>query len=89
MGNHFHLLVRIKSVEETEEVCQSYETSKILQTEGGSTGLTKHIPILSWLPRYQPDWLRADLIAAIVIPRPMTCANVGLCAGWGSSVRWG
>ena len=38
------------------------------------TGIAKYIPILSWLPKYQSDWLRLDLVAgltaaAVVIPK--------------------
>ena len=44
-----------------------------------ATGLKKHIPILGWLPTYQPSWLRGDLLAgvataAVVIPQAMAYA---------------
>src|SRR5438132_3888395 len=29
--------------------------------------LERHLPILSWLPAYQPPWLSGDLIAGIVV----------------------
>ena len=37
------------------------------------------VPILSWLPAYQADWLKADVIAgatmwAVVVPLAMACA---------------
>jgi SulP family sulfate permease len=53
----------------------------MLQTEGAPAGLAKYIPILSWLPRYQPSWLRADLLAgvvaaAVVIPQAMAYASI-------------
>jgi len=53
----------------------------MLQTESAPTGLAKYIPILGWLPRYQPAWLRADLLAglvaaAVVIPQAMAYASI-------------
>ena len=30
-------------------------------------GLTRYLPILSWLPNYQRGWLRGDLIAGLVV----------------------
>jgi SulP family sulfate permease len=52
-----------------------------LQTETAPTGLAKYIPILSWLPKYRPAWLRADLLAglvaaAVVIPQAMAYASI-------------
>jgi MFS superfamily sulfate permease-like transporter len=29
-------------------------------------GIRKYLPILSWLPNYQSQWLRADLLAGLV-----------------------
>ena len=45
------------------------------------TGIAKYIPILSWLPKYQPDWLRLDLVAgltaaAVIIPQAMAYATI-------------
>jgi SulP family sulfate permease len=45
------------------------------------TGIAKYIPILSWLPNYQSDWLRLDLVAgltaaAVVIPQAMAYATI-------------
>ena len=63
----------------------------MLQTETAPTGLAKYIPIVGWPPRYQPIWLRFDLVAgltaaAVVIPQAMAYAaiaelpvQVGLC----------
>jgi high affinity sulfate transporter 1 len=53
----------------------------MLQTETAPSGLTKYVPILSWLPRYQPAWLRFDLVAgltaaAVVIPQAMAYAAI-------------
>jgi SulP family sulfate permease len=44
-----------------------------------TTGIKKHIPLLSWLPAYQSRWLRGDLLAgvttaAVVIPQAMAYA---------------
>lgn len=45
------------------------------------SGLTKYVPILGWLPRYQLSWLRFDLLAglttaAVVIPQAMAYATI-------------
>ncbi len=53
----------------------------MLQTESAPTGLAKYIPTLGWLPRYQPAWLRADLLAglvaaAVVISQAMAYASI-------------
>jgi SulP family sulfate permease len=44
-------------------------------------GIRKYLPILGWLPKYQPAWLRADLLAglvaaAVVIPQAMAYASI-------------
>ena len=46
-----------------------------------SGGLTRTIPILSWLPTYNRAWLSADLIAGLtlwglVVPEAMAYAGV-------------
>jgi sulfate permease, SulP family len=43
--------------------------------------LLRHLPILSWLPKYQRTWLRTDLIAgltvvALLIPEGMAYAQI-------------
>jgi high affinity sulfate transporter 1 len=50
---------------------------------GRSTGtvLKSYIPILTWLPRYQKDWFRPDLIAALtlwalLVPEAMAYAGI-------------
>jgi high affinity sulfate transporter 1 len=53
----------------------------MLQTEDAPTGLAKYVPIVGWLPRYQPAWLRFDLVAgltaaAVVIPQAMAYAAI-------------
>ncbi|CAC5345801.1 MULTISPECIES: SulP family inorganic anion transporter [Planktothrix] len=46
-----------------------------------SSPLARFFPILTWLPNYQRDWLRADLIAgltvwAVMIPQAMAYAGI-------------
>ena len=53
----------------------------MLQIENAPTGLAKYVPIAGWLPRYQPAWLRFDLVAgltaaAVVIPQAMAYAAI-------------
>jgi SulP family sulfate permease len=53
----------------------------VLTSESSPSRIARYIPILSWLPRYQPDWLRADLVAgltaaAVVIPQAMAYATI-------------
>ncbi len=43
--------------------------------------ITKYFPILSWLPKYQLSWLRADIIAgltvwAVMVPESMAYAGI-------------
>ena len=45
------------------------------------TGIAKYIPILGWLPKYKPSWLRLDLVAgltaaAVIIPQAMAYASI-------------
>jgi SulP family sulfate permease len=52
-----------------------------LTTTAEPAGLAKAIPILGWLPRYQPGWLHYDLVAgltaaAVVIPQAMAYATI-------------
>ena len=59
----------------------SIEKEMALQTENVPTGLTKYVPIAGWLSRYQPAWLRFDLVAgltaaAVVIPQAMAYAAI-------------
>jgi len=44
-------------------------------------GLTRYLPVLAWLPKYQSSWLRFDVIAgltvaALVIPEGMAYAQI-------------
>jgi SulP family sulfate permease len=53
----------------------------MIETENAPNGLAKYIPILGWLLRYQPAWLRFDLVAgltaaAVVIPQAMAYAVI-------------
>jgi len=50
-------------------------------TQTQSNLLTRYLPILSWLPKYQQAWLRTDLIAgltvvALLIPEGMAYAEI-------------
>ena len=50
-------------------------------TGPGSNILHRYLPILSWLPRYRPAWLRTDLLAgataaAVVIPQALAYASI-------------
>lgn len=43
--------------------------------------VAKYLPVLDWLPRYQKEWLRLDLVAglttaAVVIPKAMAYATI-------------
>ena len=43
--------------------------------------LTRYIPILTWLPRYDRSWLRPDIIAGLtlwglVVPEAMAYAGI-------------
>jgi len=45
------------------------------------SALSKYLPILNWLPTYQPGWWRYDLVAglataAIVVPQAMAYASI-------------
>jgi high affinity sulfate transporter 1 len=53
----------------------------MLETEDAPSRLTKYVPITGWLPKYQPNWLRTDLVAgltaaAVVIPQAMAYAAI-------------
>jgi len=37
----------------------------MLQIENAPTGLAKYVPITGWLPKYQPAWMRFDLVAGL------------------------
>jgi sulfate permease, SulP family len=51
------------------------------RTRRGSTGLTRFVPILSWLPHYERSWLVFDIIAGLtlwglVVPEGMAYAGI-------------
>ena len=51
------------------------------KTARSSTGITRLLPILSWLPRYDRSWLRFDIIAGLtlwglVVPEGMAYAGI-------------
>lgn len=52
-----------------------------IQAQKQTTGIRRYIPILSWLPKYQSQWLRADIIAgltimALLVPEGMAYAEL-------------
>jgi len=51
------------------------------KTAGRSTGISRWVPILSWLPRYDRSWLSLDIIAGLtlwglVVPEAMAYAGI-------------
>ena len=51
------------------------------KTARSSTGISRLVPILSWLPRYDRSWLRFDIIAGLtlwglVVPEGMAYAGI-------------
>ncbi len=55
------------------------------QPDGGGQGhkslLTRYVPILEWLPKYQLSWLRPDIVAgltvwAVLVPEAMAYAGI-------------
>jgi len=51
------------------------------KTASRSTGITRWVPILSWLPRYDRSWLTFDIIAGLtlwglVVPEAMAYAGI-------------
>ena len=52
-----------------------------MQEESPIRSIKSFLPILEWLPNYQKDWLRADIIAAVtvwalVVPEAMAYAGI-------------
>ena len=58
---------------------QSVDAEPVDRTK--PTGLARFIPILSWAPKYQREWLRPDVIAgvtvaALVVPKALGYASI-------------
>ena len=56
-------------------------TTTAVPTEEKTTGISRFIPILSWLPRYNRSWLAVDVIAGLtlwglVVPEAMAYAGI-------------
>jgi hypothetical protein len=56
------------------------ETKTTAQAEQGG-GLSRFLPIVQWLPRYDRSWLKGDLIAALSVwalrmPSPLRVKNL-------------
>ena len=52
-----------------------------IQAQAQTKGIRHYIPILTWLPIYQRDWLRSDIIAgltimALLVPEGMAYAEL-------------
>lgn len=57
------------------------EGNEAVKTTEKPTGLARVLPILSWAPRYQRNWLRPDVIAgvtvsALVVPKALGYASI-------------
>ena len=56
-------------------------TTTAVRTAEKTTGISRFIPILSWLPRYNRSWLAVDVIAGLtlwglVVPEAMAYAGI-------------
>ncbi len=51
--------------------------------------LTKMVPILQWFPRYRPEWLRYDILAAIVIVGLIIPESMGIAGVAGVPPQYG
>ena len=56
-------------------------TTTAVPTEEKTTGISRFIPILSWLPRYNRSWLTVDVIAGLTlwglaVPEAMAYAGI-------------
>ena len=45
--------------------------------DGPDRGLTRFLPVVEWLPRYQRQWLRGDLAAGIAVTALIVPKNLG------------
>jgi MFS superfamily sulfate permease-like transporter len=55
--------------------------SRAVDAQTSSSGLKSFLPILDWLPKYQKEWLRWDVIAALtvwalLVPEGMAYAGI-------------
>jgi SulP family sulfate permease len=57
--------------------------------EGGSGGIARFLPIVSWLPNYNRAWLRSDLIAGLSVWALMVPTSLGYAAISGVPVQYG
>ena len=54
-----------------------------------SQRVTKLVPIIHWLPRYKPEWLRYDILAAIVIIGLIIPESMGIAGVAGVPPQYG
>ena len=59
------------------------DKSKVLQR------VTKLVPIIHWFPRYKPEWLRYDILAAIVIIGLIIPESMGIAGVAGVPPQYG
>jgi high affinity sulfate transporter 1 len=64
------------------------ETKTTAQAEQGG-GLSRFLPIVQWLPRYDRSWLKGDLIAALSVWALMVPTSLGYAAISGVPVQYG
>lgn len=60
-----------------------------LGKEGFITRLTNLVPIIHWLPRYRPEWLRFDIVAAIVVVGLIIPESMGIAGVAGVPPQYG
>jgi len=53
------------------------------------TRLTKLVPIIHWFPRYRPEWLRFDIVAAIVVVGLIIPESMGIAGVAGVPPQYG
>ena len=63
--------------------------NKTIQAKKGkSQGISRYLPILTWLPKYERVWLRDDIIAgltvlALLVSEGMAYAEIaGICSSY-------
>ena len=64
------------------------ETKEKKQTQDNG-GAARFLPIVSWLPNYNRDWLRSDLIAGLSVWALMVPTSLGYAAISGVPVQYG
>jgi MFS superfamily sulfate permease-like transporter len=52
-------------------------------------GISRVLPIVAWLPQYNPAWLRSDIIAGLSVWALMVPASLGYATISGVPVQYG